>query len=132
MFGITNKKQIKEAIKSYRYQINKISREIDEERGYEDCNKKKIAMLNGYKSGLYRRMRREVRSLIVENITMGKKYSIFSVQKMYQELFGVSMNRDYLHEKFDFDLPPGGGRATDVVILNDNQKSDINDILKLI
>lgn len=107
MSGITNKEQIKDVIKSYMYKINKISKEVRDERRNEECNRKKIAKLNGIKSGLYRRMRREARSMIVKDITSGKKYSIFSVQKMYERLFNISMNRDYLHENFDFDLEPG-------------------------
>lgn len=132
MSGITNKKEIKDVIKFYMSKIDKVSREVYDERGKEECNTKKIAKLNGIKSGLYRRMRREARSMIVDDITRGKKYSVFSVQKMYERLFGVSMNRDYLHENFNFDLPPGHGRSTDVVFINDEQKRDINAILKLL
>jgi len=131
MSSIKNIEEIKSVIDSYVVKIIKISNEVREERKKEDFSKRKIAKLNGIKSGLYRRMRREVRSLIVADITDGKKYSIFSVQKLYTSLFNVSMNRDYLHDKFDFELSPGSGRAADVIFVNDDQKREIEAILKL-
>lgn len=132
MVGITNIPEIKEVIDIYYSSISEINIQLNKERRRKNPNKQVIASLNGRKSGIYRRMRREVRVLIVKDITAGGNYSIFSVQKMYGYLFGITMNRTYLHKNFNFNLPAGAGRAMDKISISPEQEKDISRIMKMI